>query len=369
MDAIRTYRTRRSPASLGRRRGTALVATVVLVAMILALTTVGLLVARSDVLLFRNLRDGTATYYRAHAAIARSVAELTAGYAFDSLLVGPDGAPGTADDGTPPAPTAVPGCRVQAVDDSDDSHPSPCIDGNQRVRLITQCSGPRNARRDVEAIVGRSAAPFIPAALYLERIDLDVFAPVSLDGADHARGDLAGVASGPGDPVPAAASPALEAPMVLPSGVRSGNGERIVALPAAQVETPAFSTQLLMMVPPFLTSLPEGEFGLAFIHTAGDERVTAPATGAGLLVVDEQLEIDAPVDFSGVVVVGGSLRVGATGALSVSGLLWVRGDGSGPAISAAGPLSVVYSSEAVTEVDRTLRLPRRAVLLAEREVF
>jgi len=68
-------------------RGAALVTTVVLVAMILALTTVGLLVARSDVLLFRNLRDGTAPITGSrgnHSERCRT----HAGYAFDSLLAG-----------------------------------------------------------------------------------------------------------------------------------------------------------------------------------------------------------------------------------------------------------------------------------------
>jgi hypothetical protein len=94
-----------------------------------------------------------------------------------------------------------------------------------------------------------------------------------------------------------------------------------------------------------------------------------PTTGAGLIVVDGQLAIDAPVDFSGVVVVGGTLRVGATGALSIHGWLWVQGTGPGPVVSAAGPLTVLYSRDAVSRADRMFPLPRRALRLAERELF
>jgi hypothetical protein len=337
--------------------------------MVLSLSTMGLLLARSDLLLFRNLRDGTVTYYRAHGAIARSVAEVSAGYAFGSLLAGPDGLPGTADDGTVPAGDAVPGCGVHALDDPDDPDPSTTIDGNQRIRLLAQCTGPRSARRTVEAILGRSTTPFIPAALYVGRIDLDLRASATLDGGDHAPGDALGAPSGPDDPVPEAASPGIEVPTLLPSGVRTGRGAPITALPAGKIDAPSLTSRVLMTAPPFLTSLPEGPFGRAFIHVTGDERVNSPAAGAGFLIVEDDLEIDAPVEFSGVVIVGGSLRLSETGALSIRGFLWVRGDSPRPVVMAEGHLSVVYSSEAVTNVDRAFHLPRRASLLAEREIF
>lgn len=355
--------------ALRRRRGVALVTTVALVAMILSLTTIGLLLARSDLLLFRNFRDGTVTSYRAHGAIAWSVAEVAAGYAFDSLLVGPDGIRGTADDGTLPGAGTVSGCSVHALDDDDDPDPSATIDGNHRVRLLAKCSGPRGARRTVEGIVGRSTVPFVPAALYIGGIDLDFYASATLDGRDHTPGDVPGTPSGPEDPVPEAASPAIETPTLLPSGIRTGRGAPIAALPAGKIDAPSLTSRVLMMAPPFLTSLPEGEFGRAFIHVTGDERVDSPAAGAGLLVVEKDLEIDGPVEFSGVVVVGGSLRLSETGALSIRGFLWVRGDSPGPVVRAEGPLSVVYSSAAVADVDGAFHLPRRPLLLAERELF
>jgi hypothetical protein len=66
-------------------------------------------------------------------------------------------------------------------------------------------------------------------------------------------------------------------------------------------------------------------------------------------------------------VVGEGIEIAATGSLTVRGWLWVRGAGVGPAVRAAGPLAVRFGSDAVAEADRHVRLPRRAVILGERE--
>ena len=115
--------------------------------------------------------------------------------------------------------------------------------------------------------------------------------------------------------------------------------------------------------------MPIGQLPALFTHTAADAEAGTPVRGSGLLLVGGDLQVDAAVDFSGVVVVGGRLRIGTGGALSVRGFVWVRGEGRGPAIEARGPLTAVYSRNAVADTDRVFALPRRAVPLAEREVF
>ena len=109
---------RRASAFGGATRGTALVAAIALVALMLALATAALLMAKSDLQLFRNLRDGVATYYRTRSAVVEAIAKLSAGYHFDSLLVGPDGAPETADDGTLIGDPTAPACVLQASDEA-----------------------------------------------------------------------------------------------------------------------------------------------------------------------------------------------------------------------------------------------------------
>jgi hypothetical protein len=344
-----------------------MVATIALVAMMLSLSAAALLMATSDIQMFRNLRDGTAAYYATRGAAIRAMARLPAGYAFDSILAGPDGTPGTGDDGM--LPDGPPTCLLRVADDAADPEPAAHRDGNQRVRVAAECTGHRNARRDVEIIVGREPKPFVPAALYLDRPDTDITAPTLLDGNDHAPGDRPGAASGTGPAVLEAASPDLDAPVRFPAAVHNGHGDPVGLFPALDMDAPAFAARALALGPPLIPALPPGQIAGLFTHAAGDASVSGPTRGAGLLLIDGDFRVDAPLDFSGVVVISGRLRVSATGMLSIRGFLWVRGEGPGPALVANGPLTVLYSRNAVADADATFSLPRRAVPRAERQVF
>ena len=106
-----------------------------------------------------------------------------------------------------------------------------------------------------------------------------------LDGADHAPGDPPGAPSGQGPPVPDAASPDLPAPLLLPSLVTNGRGERSVLYPTAGIDSPAFSTRALALGPPLLDALPIGQLPALFTHTAADAEAGTPVRGSGLLLV------------------------------------------------------------------------------------
>lgn len=358
---------RRSTRNGRHNRGVALVATIALVAMMLSLAMAALLMATADIQMFRNLRDGAAAYYVTRGAAIRAMARLPAGYAFDSVLAGPDGTPGTSDDGM--LPGGPPTCVLHVADDVADTEPAAHRDGNQRVRVAAGCTGHRNARHDVEIIVGRDPEPFVPAALYLDRPDTDVTAPVLLDGNDHAPGDRPGAASGTGSAIPDAASPDLEVPVRFPAAAHNGHGEPAGLFPALDIDAPAFAARALALGPPLIPALPPGQIAGLFTHAAADASVSNATRGAGLLLIDGDFHVDAPLDFSGVVVISGRLWIGATGALSIHGFLWVRGEGPGPALVASGPLTVLYSRAAVADADTVFPLPRRAVPRAERQVF
>lgn len=349
-------------------RGAAMVTTLAATTMILALATAGLLLARSDLILFQNQRDGMVTSFRAHGAAVQVADGLAAGYGFDTFLVGPDGLPETGDDGTFSIPLLMPGCTVTIEDDRADPTADPFSDGNSRIHVVARCSGPRGARRHVEAIIGREGKPFVPAALYLERPDMEAAARVTVDGADHRYHDPPGAASGSAGPVPAAASPALDEPWLLPSGVVDGRENQVSAVPAQEIDVQAFADRTLALGPPLSSSLPQGAVMAQFAHARGDIRVASADAGSGLLLVDGQLEIEAPFEFAGVLIVGGTLRIADSGSLTVRGWLWVQGNGPGLLISAAGPLTVLYSQDAVATADGIFSLPRRARLLTEREV-
>lgn len=83
---------------------------------------------------------------------------------------------------------------------------------------------------------------------------------------------------------------------------------------------------------------------------------TAPVLrGAGVLLVDGDLDVATVVDWDGVLIVDGRLRIGGE-PCRVEGMVWSRG------VAFAGPCRVVASEEAVADADRALRLPRLAVL-------
>ena len=346
--------------------GVALVTTLATVALVLGLTAGTVLTARSDLVLFRNARDGVTTYYRAHGAAVLTVAGLPAGYSFDGLLRGPDGTPSTADDGTAGA-SSLPGCQVAATDDLGDPDPSPMTDGNRRIRLTTRCEGPGGSVRRLEWTVGRAVGPFAPAALYLERADVQVTAPVTLDGRDHLLGDAPGFPTGSDSAVPAVASPGLSEPLPLPPDIVDGDGSAVAMVPVPGIDMPALGSLAVGGAPPLVAGVLEGPLPTGLHFVVGDARVVGATTGEGLLIVDGDLTVDATLDYAGVVMVRGALRIGADGHLVVRGSLWLEGRTPDRALSAAGPLTVLYSKEGVAGADGVLALPRRAVALAQRD--
>ncbi len=352
----------------GRESGVALVTTLATIAIVLGLAAGALLTARSDLLLFRNSRDGLATYYLAHGAAVLTVAGLPAGYSFDALLHGPDGVPSTSDDGTPEASTLPAGCRAIATDDLADPDPNPANDGNRRVHLGTECDGPGGSRRRLDWVIGRSLVPSAPAALYIARPDFEFTAPVTLDGRDHRPADVPGSPTGSDPPVPAVVSPSLSEPLPLPADVVDGRGAPVAMAPAPPIDTPALGALAVAAAPPLLTGMLQGPLPTGLHLIVGDASVVGATIGEGLLIVDGDLTVEAGLDYVGVVMIRGSLRIAAGGHLLVRGSLWIEGRTPGRALSAAGPLTILHSTDGVTGADAVLALPRRATSLSQREI-
>src|SRR5207245_868619 len=203
--------------------------------------------ARTEVILARYRRAATAALAAADGCLARLLAAVAPGWDFDTMLAGPDGATGTADDGTLLAPA---GCSAGARRPPGAATPARL--------LVTVDAGAAGGRRRLEAIVGRA-------------------------------------------------------------------------------------------------------------RVAGDLVVDAPRSGAGLLFVEGTLDIRSALDFTGLVVAAGGLRISAGGSLAVGGALWVSGTG-GPALLVDGSLRLRQSRAAMDDVDQLLPLPRRAVLLGVKDL-
>ena len=363
---IRDFTMNGSSRHSGSRRAVAIVGAVVTVALVLTLLATGLLVARGDRIFAANLRDGTATYFRTRGVALRVAADLPAGYAFDTILLGPDGIGGTGDDGTVPDALPDAGCGV-TMDDATAPDQTPGSVASDRVRLRATCLGPRNASRTIEITLARARDPFVPGALYLDRPTIDASAPVVLAGGDHAPGDPAGQSTGPGHPVAAAAGAGLDMGIPLPPPVTDGSGGPVAVEPAPRMDDEAFSARMLAADVPLLADLSPTSLTAPVVHLPTDARLTSAAAGSGLLVVDGTLSIAAPFEFTGVVIVGGGLDIAPTGSVSVRGWLWVRGAGARVAVAAAGPLTVRFAADAVANADALVPLPRRAVPIGERE--
>ncbi len=351
---------------VARAHGAVLISTIALLAVVLALITAGLVLARADLVLFRNHRDGTTAYFRTRAASLRAAADLPAGYGFDAALAGPDATPGTSDDGLwiRELPDA---CAGWVIDDVADPDPNPTRDANAAIHLRTRCDGPGGARREVEIVIGRADAPYVPGAIYLERTTIDAAGPTVVDGRDHAPTDVPGHPSGPAAPVAAAASADLDAPQSLGRAATDAAGAPLFTIPAGPIDVDAFTTRLRAAGGALLVEIPAGVFPDTLTHVVGDAHVLGASHGRGLLVIDGSLEIRAPLDFDGVVIVRGGVEIAASGRFAVRGWLWIRGTAPGAALRVGGPLTVLYSSAAVHVADASVPLPRRAVLLGERE--
>ena len=312
-------------------------------------------VTRVELALTRQRRAATIALLAADRCLAEVIASTPPGWDFAPLLVGPDGVPGTADDGAVGTP---PGCTGHAR-----TAPGPMAPPRALLRLEANAGG---GRRLVDAVIGLDGAPGVPALLWLGRSPAAASLPgmVILDGAsaDTTAADWAGVAA-PVDPTDLDAWVA-GAGSHLVVGVRTADPVMMAPPPfaalAARVEAadPAGAEVLVPASP---------SPAIAFV--AGDLVVTGALAGAGLLFVDGTLDIQGASDFTGVVVVAGGVRIPTGGRLEVAGAFWLAAPGtSGPVLDVAGSLTVRRDANAMTSTDHILSLPRRAVLLGLKDL-
>jgi hypothetical protein len=308
-------------------------------------------VARVEVLVARHRQATTAALLAADACLAGVVADVPPTWDFDTLLVGPDGARGTADDG---ALAPRPACTGSA-----DVPPGPAAPPRARVRLSAAA---RRGRRTVEAILGLDPTPGVGTLLWLGRspVAASIGGTIALDGADAA------------DPAADAASVgAPEWPDTLDAWLASEAG-RVVASPRTRPPLMATAPPLEALGARIRAAGPAGAEALVagppaprLAYVAGGLTVGGALRGAGLLFVDGALDIAGTLDFTGLVVVTGDVRIRAGGSLTIGGALW---SGASGAFAVDGDLGVRRDGAALATADGLVRLPRRAVLLGQRDL-
>jgi hypothetical protein len=136
------------------------------------------------------------------------------------------------------------------------------------------------------------------------------------------------------------------------------------ALTAAAPPVIALGTRVQAAGPAGAEALVPGTPVPTLTRVAGGLVVTANLHGAGLLFVDGTLDIAGALDFTGLVVVSGDLRIRPGASLSIAGALW-----TGPgALAVDGGVAVRQDRAALAAADALLPLPRNAVLLGQRDL-
>ncbi|TMA87544.1 MAG: hypothetical protein E6J71_04335 [Deltaproteobacteria bacterium] len=351
----------RRRARAGSERGAALAAALVALAVSAALVAGLADVVRTEIILARERRAMVEALAAADACIAQSLTALPVGWDFEPLLLGPDGARSTPDDGTLATPTGCSGHAARAP-----GTPDP-----PRVLLaIDALAG--EGRRLLEAIIGRDPAPASPALLWttLPPFPDAVTGMMVLEGADvdPEAPDLPGLAA-PTTPTELDAWVAAEGPHVAPSP-RTPAPVQAPLPPLSELATRAEAARPAGAEVLVSQGTPPSPPALALVR--GDLVISDARQGSGLLLVEGALDIRGSLDFTGLVVAAGGLRIAEGAALGVVGALWLGEPGAPGApvapLAVAGRLALRQSRAAIVTADGLLALPRRAVLRGLRDV-
>jgi putative intracellular protease/amidase len=109
--------------------------------------------------------------------------------------------------------------------------------------------------------------------------------------------------------------------------------------------------------------------GVALAYIAGDLTIVDHREGAGLLLVDGTLDIQATFDFTGLVVAAGGIRIASGASCTVSGALWVGVPTPfAPSLLVDGSLVLRREPAALATADGLAPLPRPAALLGLRDL-
>ena len=324
-------------------RGSALPAALLVVTVAAVAAASLATLARTEVLLARNRVSAVRALSAADGCVASVVSALPAGWGFEALLLGPDGASGTADDGATSAPS---GCAAAF---------RPAPDPARALLNVEATAG--EGRRALDAVVGRAAEPAIPALLWLSEAGTlgDVAGSLTFSGADPVRpGAPRAPIAAPGDPALLDAwlaahtgGVAVQSPAMAPF--------RAPAPPLAELATRARAAGAL----PSGTLVSAGTPPLALTLVTGDLAIGSAASGRGLLFVDGLLDITGTFEFSGVVVASAGIRVASGARLEIAGAVWL---GNWATLMVDGDAHVAADGAALDAADGLLRLPRRAVV-------
>lgn len=339
-----------------RERGIALLGSILILALLAAVTAATLWLTRSELWVAGSARAFLQARYTAEVGVWHALSLIAPGTDFAALLAGSGGLV----DPDQPGPLPLAGGGFVAFPGPPFGYAVTVHAGAaERVQLRSSATAVRGARRTVEATIGRDLLPYAPAALVVGsgRVTiapaLEGLAPeaggIEIDAATPAGGRQAIVAAGTEEAAELARATFASAGATLRGGtpqararpfdlaafaLATGLAEQPASVLAASQGTPAAPVGLLV--------------------TPG----TAPGlVGHGALFVPGALELTGDVDWSGVLFVAGELRIAAS-SCRIAGMVWAD------EVSFATGCALRFDPPALVEADAAARLPRRPTLLA-----
>jgi hypothetical protein len=330
-------------------RGIALLASVLILALLAAVTAATLWVTRSELWVAGSARSYLQARYSAEAGVWHALALLAPGTDFAALLAGTGGV----SDPATPGPLPLPGGGWVAF-------PGPpfgyavavAAEAGDRVRLRSSATAVRGAQRTVVATVGRAPEPYAPAALVVASGEVVVEGGVGgvvLDARDPADGGQAVVAAAT-DEAAAAARTSLAA-----AGASLLGGAPPARARSFDVAAFALATGVAEDSPAVLASVHGAPGAPAALVVAGG--IAPRLVGHGAVFARGALELQGDVDWHGVLYVAGELRVAAT-SCTVAGMVWAE------RIVFASGCTLRFDAAGVATADQAEPLPRRPTLLA-----
>lgn len=365
------------------QRGAALLAALILIMILLPLGAYVILQCRTDLLLERNFRAELEAFYAAEAGLEHALAEIEPGQSFDDVLAGPDGIPGTADDGmfpfregTAAAFTSAPlGYDVRLS-----------LTAGNLLAIISSGSGRQGATKVVAGLAARSPWPFTPAALYsggdIRRLDLGS-GRLLLSGVDHLLSDAPANPTGGAAAVAALAGPDAAAEAALREQLPAALAGQLLGAGGA----PSIATSRSLPVQTYATRLAAQQASVRLgALTVGDTTVLGtPRTpqisvvdgdvdvagwlgGYGVLIVQGALHVSGTFEFTGLVIVLNSMLCESSSNMLITGALW-QGSMPNADIELRSSGAVVYSRAALAAADAAVPglLPHAVILTGWRE--
>jgi len=329
--------------------GIALLASVLVLALLAAVTAATLWIVRSELWVAGSARSYLQARYTAEAGAWHALALVAPGTDFAALVAGTGGV----SDPAAPGPLPLPGGGWVDFPGPPFGYAVTVVaDAAERVRLRARATAVRGAQRTVVATVGRAPEPYAPAALVVASGEVGFdgeIAGIVLDARDPAGGPQAIV----GAATPDAAASARTGLAAAGASLLGGAGS--VRARAFDVAAFASSTGLVEDSPAVLAATHGTAGAPAAVVVAGG--IAPRLVGHGVVFARGPLELEGEVDWRGALYVAGELRI-AAGGCAIAGMVWAE------RVTFASGCTLRFDAAALGDADQAARLPRRPTLLA-----